>query len=309
MRTLMGVLLAATAVAAISTSAGAAGTWVAVTNVTGSTSTSAFGMTDKNIVAGDYVDASGNTHGFVGPIDGSAYVTFDDSASGASTQPRAIGENGSITGFDTLTTASWERDSKGNLTPIMKGKTALNGVAQGINTKGLFGADYINTKGITVEYEGLKSKYKSAQKLSIKNSGWAARGVDAKGDIAGWFYDPSTQLQHGVLILKGKATQIDFSGATYTVLEGINDHGIVSGQFEDSAAAIHGFYYVIKTKKFTQLDVSGATLTQVWGVNNNDVIAASSSAGSYVYCIKSKGCPSAGRITGPTTGSTKVLEQ
>lgn len=73
----------------------------------------------------------------------------------------------------------------------------------------------------------------------------------------------------------------------------MNDHGIVTGQYQDASGTIHGFIYTVKTKKFKTLDVSGSTLTQVWNINNNDVIALSSSSGSYAYCMKSTGCPSA----------------
>ena len=134
-------------------------------------------------------------------------------------------------------------------------------------------------------------------KLSIKNGGSAVRGIDTAGDVAGWFYDPTTGLQHGFLIIGGTATQIDVANAQYTVMEGLNDKGIATGQFEDASGIIHGFYYTISTGKFKQLDAPGASETQVWGLNNGDVITASiPGAGSYVYCIKAKTCPAAGKV-------------
>lgn len=306
----MRILRIALATAALATvaSAASAGTWVAVTPVSGSSQTSSFGITDTNIVAGDYTDAQGALHGFVGPIDGSNYKSFDDS--GGSTQPRAISEKGWITGFDTVTTATWERSPGGTLKAVTRKGTALDGVAQGLNKAGQFGADYVDPNtGLTYAYLGKRYKYRTKVKLSITNNGWAARGVDSAGDVDGWFYDPSTNLQHGFIIIGGTATQLDYPNAVYTVMEGLNDKGIATCQWEDTGNVIHGCYYDVAKKTFTDLDVSGATLTQVWGVDDHDVIAASSSAGSYVYCIHAKGCPPAPQHFVPQHGSSKPLPQ
>ncbi|HEY3779186.1 MAG TPA: hypothetical protein VGL35_14130 [Rhizomicrobium sp.] len=283
-----------------------AGSWVAVPSVSGSTQTSVFGITDKNIITGDYTDSSGVQHGFVGPIDGSNDKSFDDPD--GTTQPRAINDMGWISGFDSLSTATWERSPAGKLKPVTKSGTALDGVAQGLNASGVFGADYIDPNtGATVAYLGKKYKYMSKFKLSISNSGYAARGVDAAGDIAGWYYDPSTQLQHGFIIINGKAKTIDYPNATYTVMEGLNDNGIVPCQYEDTSGVIHGCYYDVSTKKIKSLDVPGSTLTQIWGANDKDVIAASATVGgvgvSYVYCIHTKGCPTAGALHQMLRGS------
>ncbi|MGH6889883.1 MAG: hypothetical protein ACREHF_11935 [Rhizomicrobium sp.] len=307
MRSLLRIALSTAALVTVA-SAASAGSWVPVAPVSGASQTSPFGITDSNIVTGDYTDAQGVTHGFVGPIDGSNYKSFDDPD--GSTQPRGINDRGWIAGFDSVSTATWERTPDGKLKSVKMDGTALDGVAQGLNKKGAFGADYIDpSTGATIGYLGKKAKYRTKSKLSIKNNGWALRGVDAAGDVAGWFYDPTTNLMHGYITVGGKTTQIDFPNATYTVMEGLNDKGIAPGQFEDSGGAIHGFYLDIKSGKMTQLDVSGATLTQIWGVNNNDVIAASSSAGSYVYCIHSRGCPKAPARYQPQHGSSRPLPQ
>lgn len=307
MRDLLKISVAVAALAA-ATSTASAGTFVPVTPVSGSTQTSTFGVTDKNIVTGDYTDAQGVTHGMVGPIDGSDYTSFDDPD--GSTQARAINDKGWITGFDSVSTATWERSPGGTLNSVTKGGTALDGVAQGLNKAGMFGADYIDPNtGATVAYLGKKNKYRQKFKLSIKNNGYAARGIDTAGDIAGWFYDPSTNLQHGFIIVNGTATQLDYPSAQYTVMEGLNDKGIATCQYEDTSNVIHGCYYDISKKKFTDVDVSGASLTQVWGVNEHDVIALSSSSGSYLYCIHKTGCPGAPAHYQPQKGSTKPLPQ
>jgi hypothetical protein len=307
MRSLLRISLAIAGLAAATTAA-TAGTWVAVAPVSGSSQTSSFGVTDKGIVTGDYTDAQSVQHGFVGPLDGSNYTSFDDPD--GTTQPRSMNEKGWITGFDSITTATWERSPRGKLKAVTNSGTALDGVAQGLNSAGEFGADYIDpSTGATVAYIGKKYKYRSTFKLSLKNNGFAARGIDDAGDISGWFYDPHTNLQHGFLITGRKATQLDYPSATYTVMEGLNNNGIVSCQYQDTAGGIHGCYYDVKAKTFTSLDVAGSTLTQIWEVDDNDVIAASSSVGSYVYCINKKGCPKGAAHYEGQTGSSRPLPQ
>jgi len=291
------LLLASAALSSllVASSAGA-GTWVAVVPVQNSTTTAAFGITDQNVLTGDYTDPSGITHGFVGPFSGTSYTSFDDP--GGSTQPRGINDKGWIAGFDIGTTDTWERSPGGTLKGVTKSGTQLTGVAQGLNKSNVFTADYIDPNtGATVPYLGLKYKFQSKVKLSIANSGAAVRGIDTAGDVAGWFYDPTTGLQHGFVIVGGTATQVDFAGANYTVLEGINNHGIATGQFQDPSGIIHGFIYKISTGTFKQLDAPGASNTQVWGLNNKGVITASiPGAGSYVYCMHALTCPAAGKV-------------
>lgn len=289
MRTL---LMASVAVGSLAIAAAAnAGTWVAITPVANSGTFAAFGINGSNTITGDYTDSNGAQHGFVGPVDGSNYTSFDDS--GGVTQPRGIGSKGWIAGFDTGTTDTWERSPSGTLKGVTKSGVQLTGVAQGLNSSNVFAADYIDpSTGATVPYLGLKYKFQNKVKLSLSNAGSAARAIDTAGDVAGWFYDPNTGLQHGFLIIAGTATQVDVPNATYTVMEGLNDKGIATGQFEDSGGIIHGFYYVISTGKIKQLDAPGAADTQVWGLNNKGVITASiPGAGSYVYCIHTTRCP------------------
>jgi hypothetical protein len=292
------ILISSAAVSALLIAASpvyAAGKWVAAVPVSGSTATSIFGITNQNVVAGDYVDASGVQHGMTGPFDGSAYKSFDDSD--GTTQARGIADDGNVTGFDSGTLVPWERSPKGKLKTIVdkKGKP-LNQLAQGLNSSDVFAANSDDAKtGLSYGYTGKSSKLTSTFSISIANNGFAGRGIDAAGDIVGWYLDTSTNLQHGLLIVKGKASTIDVPNATYTVMEGMNDNGLATGQFEDASGAIHGFIYTIKTKKFTQLDAPGSALTQVWGINNNNVIAVSTTdVGSFVYCMTKKGCPKGG---------------
>jgi len=289
------MMISAAAVALAAGTSAMAGTWVAAVPVKNSASMAMFGINDKNVITGDYTDSSGAQHGFVGPFDGSDYTSFDDPD--GTTQPRALNNKGAITGFDTGSLAQWERFPKGYMKSITRnGKPVAQALAQGINSAGVFTGDYTTKTGVEVGALGQKAKYTSTFKLSIKNGGYAGRSIDSSGNIAGWYFDPTTGLQRGFTIIGGTAKSVDYPNAAYTVGEGLNDNGIMSGQYQDSSGVIHGFIYDVSTKKFTSLDAPGATLTQVWGINNNNVVAVSTDIGSFVYCMSKTGCPKAAGV-------------
>lgn len=285
---------AATLVLAASPTLAKGGTWVSVT-LQNSQASQVFGINKSNTITGVVTDNSGLVHGFIGDFAGDNYKTFDDP--GGDTEPRAISDKNETTGYDPGTLAQWERTAKGKLTAVTKNGTALDQVAQGINSFGLFVGDYTDTDTLDyVGFFGKNSKWTADIKLTTKNTGYAGRAIDAKGDVGGWYYDPTSGLQRGYLLMKGAKSPVllDYPNAQYTVVEGMNDKSIVVGQWEDASSVIHGWIYAIKTKKWTSLDAPGAGFTQVWGINNANVITASTDvAGSFVYCMSAKTCPGA----------------
>jgi hypothetical protein len=278
----------------------AKGTWVPI-SLPNAQSTTVFGINDSDSISGQYTDASGNVHGFVSDFAGKNVTNIDDPD--GDTQARGLNDKNYVTGFDAGAFAPWEFSPKGVLTAITKNGTDLDQLVQGITTAGVFTGDYTNpSTNLVVGYLGKNGKWTSDLTLKVKNGGFAGRAIDTAGDTAGWYYDPTTGLQRGWLVKNGhaKATLIDYPNATYTVIEGMNDNGYITGQYEDASGVIHGFYYTEANKKFTSVDASGATLTQVWNINNSNVIAVSASTGSFAYCISKKGCPkSAERVNTP----------
>jgi probable HAF family extracellular repeat protein len=82
-----------------------------------------------------------------------------------------------------------------------------------------------------------------------------------------------------------------------TILEGINDKGLITGGWNDANGNQHAFLYDSATSNFTPFTVNGASLVQVWGVNAQGFIAVLTDLGSFVYCPKSKKkCPAGGTM-------------
>lgn len=98
---------------------------------------------------------------------------------------------------------------------------------------------------------------------ALNNIGWSA----------GSFEDDATQTFHGyVRDSHGNITIADVPGASImpnqgTVILGINDLGLVSGHFWDSAGNEHGFVG-LPGARFFQIDVPGATSTSGGGLND-----------------------------------------
>jgi hypothetical protein len=297
------MISAAVVALAAETSAMASGTLIPIVPVSNSTSTNVFGINNSDIITGSWLDASGVEHGYVGPLSGTKYKTFDDPKSPApGTEPRGINNNGYITGFSNSQNGStsgdipFERDPKGNITEITKNGSLLNYLMQGINNKNNeFAGSYVNASLAVVGYLGENGKYKSTFKgAGLKNTGYAGRAVDNADDIVGWYYD-SSGVQHGLLVSGGTAKKLDPSQSNLAsnVLEGINDKGIITGFWTDTAGIIHGYTYSMKAKKFSNIKVPGSvSFVQAWGVSDQGLVAVGSDAGYYIFCPATSTCPS-----------------
>ena len=71
-------------------------------------------------------------------------------------------------------------------------------------------------------------------------------GLDDHGNAVGWFCTTEEctedgQGAQGFLYSGGNFTIFSFPGATYTLLSGINNAGVLAGSYLDAAGNAHGF--------------------------------------------------------------------
>jgi len=129
----------------------------------------------------------------------------------------------------------------------------------------------------------------------IASSYTGMRGVNKARTVVGFYVDDNTALQLGAIVDSGgNETTITYPDAneSYTVFEGVNDNGHMSGQWGDTGGIVHSFVYNPKNGKFKAIDDPfAASFTQAWGVNNSNLIAVTSDAGPYIYCPKESTCP------------------
>jgi len=275
-----------------------AATIVTVTPPDGATATTVFGINDHGVIAGSYVDANGVEHGFFGPLNG-AYTTFDLGGTTTSTEPRALNDDGDITGFgaDPSFTVGTEflRDAKkGTISIFEKDGVPMDGIAQGIiKKKDMSTGDYIDpNSGVRNGYLAKDGKYQSDVDLGLNAVRTSPRGMNKKGTLAGLYFD-DTGASHGFILAKNGTPQvIDADGSGTTALEGINKKEIVSVQVTDADGNPHSMVYDNNSGTFTAIDIpDGSTLQQAWGVNDRGQIAVSTDIASYIYCTRDNQCP------------------
>ncbi|HWE07487.1 MAG TPA: hypothetical protein VG274_12305 [Rhizomicrobium sp.] len=286
-----------------------AATLFQIVPVQGSKSTNVFGINKSQTITGSWLDSSGVEHGYVGPAATGSYTTFDDPTPG--TEPRGLDNAGDVGGFGNSQSGvaseyiPFERSAAGTIaTVVNKRGKKLNYLIQGFSRNGVFAGSYVNGSNVDVAYLGKNAMETKAVKLSLGNTGAAARGVDDAGDIVGWYLNTSG-IQTGFLISGGVATSIVYPDASEssTVMEGINNKGIATGQWTDTSAIVHSFTYNLATAKFKPVSIPGAvSFTQAWGINDLGEIAVGSDAGFYIYCMKSI-CPG----TGPAIAEGKEI--
>lgn len=311
MKTGFSTVFAAVLVLMMGPPAMAKGLFIEIVPIPNSDLTDVFGINDNaninnDVITGSWFDSHAIEHGYVGPVSGVGYKTFDDPNSpNPGTEPRAINDNGYITGFSNSQSGQaasyipFERDPKGTITEVTMKGALLNDIAQGINNKNNeFAAAYLNTSLAYVGYLGENGAYKKSINLSgIANTGFAGRGINNSGDIVGWYYD-TTGVQHGFLISHGTATTIDpnESDLASNVLEGINDKGMITGQWTDTSGLVHSYTYNLHRQKFTRIKVPGSTtFVQAWGINDQGLVALGSDAGYYIWCPTETTCPEGAR--------------
>jgi len=277
----------------------------------------AFDITATNDVVGAYRDTAGIEHGFVGPLDGSNYKTFDYGGRSIGTEPRGIDYNGAIVGFAATSGFTFGqefyRKPNGQFLTFTKHGQPLDGVVQGLNGFGTSVGDYFNADGIRMGYFGVTGNYKRDFSLRVKgylqNS---PRGIAAPdAGIDGYFIDADGG-EHGFVQKSGTVQVIDYpdNGAILTVLESINKATEAAGQWDDTAGNPHAFVLNIAKSTFTSLDPGdGSTFQQAWGINGEGLVTLSTSTGaSYVYCpYKDTGkCPSGAQAKNGKTHSIRV---
>jgi probable HAF family extracellular repeat protein len=103
--------------------------------------------------------------------------------------------------------------------------------------------------------------------------GTTAFGINASGQIVGYFYD-ATGLAHGYLYDNGTYTTLDDPlGTDGTFALDINDAGQIVGQYFDNMHGQHGFLY--SGGNYTTIDAFGIT-------NNNSTATGINNAGNIV---------------------------
>lgn len=285
------------AAAALTCTSAFAGTFVPITAPSGSSSSSVVGINDKGKVAGSYTTDGIDSVGFVGSIDGN-YQTFN--VNGYPTQPRSVNNQGLVVGFyspDGLL-IEFVRKPNGSVHDITKDGTPLIGIAQGITPAGEFVGDYVRGPGsvpLRGGFIGKNAAYRADVDLPFPTVRVAPRGINSRGDIAGWFIANPGEGAQGFLIKDSVTTVLNFPepNVVNTFVQGINNKGQLSGSWEDTTGNLHGFVLDSDLVTWTSFDAPDWEQTQAFQINNLGQVVVNgfdgSSGAMYLYCTGSAG--------------------
>ena len=271
---------------------------VPVPSVPNSTITTIFSINDKNDIAGSYIGSSdGIEHSFFGPLGN--YTSFDVGTGGS--EARGINNKGVITGFsnsqggNTANEPAFERMSDGTVLNITMNGQQLYGQPQGINNlHGKFvGTRWDFGSHEAVAFLGHNGVWRHDPRIPYVHQASTAGGINSSGVVVGSYFQPPT---HGFIGSGNNIAEVDYpsNDSQGTTLEGINDDGLVVGQWVDSSNDTHSFLLDPSTNTFTDINVRGASNVYAWAINRKGAVAVSSDVGSYVWCARKRQCPSGG---------------
>ena len=180
----------------------------------------------------------------------------------------------------------------------------------GINPQGDVVASYSNATnaGAALGFLFSRGQYTSINPPGAGCFGTIPAGINASGDIVGWYFDDSSCGFHGFLLSKGTYTNIDVPAALgavpgSTAATAINDRGDITGSYNDSIGNTHGF--LRSHGSFSTFDVPGAVATYPLGISVQGDIVGWACCGSTGGFLLSRGTVSA--IDFPEAGSPNTV--
>jgi uncharacterized membrane protein len=234
-----------------------AGVFTPVSGPAGALGAAAFGINDSGKIVGSYYDTQtidpatglltiGPTHGFI--LSGGNYTRFDVPNANF-TQARGLSPDGRyVTGYSTDTTgraSAFVYDTSTSSFIDLTRPNSINAFAQGMNAAGLVaGSDILTQPGSPSQRVGFTYNINTGQYNDFSFAGYtrtAFRGINSSGVIAGWLQRPNASGVTVTVGFVGSPTAYDLitvPGATDTIVQAINDVGVVSGYYTVDGQAI-----------------------------------------------------------------------
>ncbi len=223
------------------------GTNVIKFNVTGNTATFATGFDAAGRIVGFYRDKVNPDvqHGFLRNTNGT-FVTIDSPANTTTTYLWRLNDAGQINGYhfedEPFFIRSFRRASNGSFTTnIVFPGSPLGTVTRGMNEAGVLTGwkwdDNFNLQGVIVEGTNFTSVFTVPD--------WANTlpgDINNRGEIAGTVINAEFTDRRGFFRTSdGRTSVFAPPGATETEVFGLNDNGLIVGEYVDQAGKRHGF--------------------------------------------------------------------
>jgi probable HAF family extracellular repeat protein len=228
----------------------------------GASTSQAWAINSQGDIAGYYIGADNNNHGFL--LNGGHYTAINYPGA-AVTLINGINPQGDVVGEFGATATSPHRGFQLGADGVYAAfdypgatTTALNG----INARGEIAGTYILADGIrhgfllvaglltNVDYPG--------------SSMGSPLGISPQGEVVGAYM--VNGVAHGYVYSTGSGfTTIDYPASTYTNATGRNSSGVTIGRYLDAAGISHG--YILSNGQFTSIDYPGASFTGLTAID------------------------------------------
>jgi hypothetical protein len=241
-------------------------------DVPGALDTRAFGINTRGEIVGSYTDATGATYGFRWRKGNVTTIAFPGAIH---TEAWGINPRGDIVGRyrvagDARTFGFLLR--RGVFKDISVG-VHFHTLPIKITPSGVIVGCFHDTNFLR-DMRGYVQRGDKVESFELLPS-TMHNGVTRNGKlIAGISFDSLFDV-HGYVLDRGRYTQFDYPGATFTQAWDVSPRGTVVGYFEPVTS--HGF--VLDDDGFTQVDVPGAAWTRIFGINpEEDMVGVYSDA-------------------------------
>jgi len=203
-------------------------------NYPNSVQTQVTGINNAGETVGFYIDKSGNNHGFK---DVSGAFTTVDFPGEPFNQLLGISNSGQLVGYFSTTASGNSPDYptfyEQSSAPTVSGALVINGgttaQATGINNSGLISGFVVDSAGVN---HGFLLTRQLCEILDYPQAtGTMALGLNNKGSVVGTYTDQAGNSHGFVYNISSKSfTSVDDpNGIGTTIVNGINDHGVLVG--------------------------------------------------------------------------------
>ena len=238
--------------------------------------TDTYGINNKGVIVGDYIDSTGVQHAMI--LNGTKLTKVDNThcpgtPGGAGIQSFGINSAGVAAGWCTNTSGTeiGFTYAKGKFTHIsIAGATLVN--VNGINDKGHLVGTYIDSASVQHGFllEGTTLTTLDPPNVTSLATAWS---INNNGVIAVYGADSSGDYLSYTTANKGKTyTQVmePAAGPLGAVVHKINNKGDIVGTYYDTAGVTHGF--LRHAGKYYSIDDPSGSYTRADGVNDTLVI-------------------------------------
>lgn len=286
-----------------------AGKLIPVPQVPGSTHTWVSDINESNVIAGYYVTADGDVHGFFGTLDGQ-YTTFDHPNGrafvfGISDDGYLAGNTNNQTDDCPILGCAFIRTPDGTIASVTKDGANVDGDGEEIIKKGKFLGEHWFDNGGTLNIVGFYGKgatYRTDLVLPFNTVRTRPRGLDKNGTVTGFFRDLDS-LDHfyrGFILKGGVATAFDYPDPQdyNTELQYFNSKGIVAGYWFDQNTTFYRPFLLDMARARLKAIDTGTIFATARGINDAGLVTLNAGNNSdfsdgqpFIYCSKKATCP------------------